>query len=65
MPDCIERMLSTRELSRRTGVSDHYIRKWAREGLIPCCKRPREHPMYPEDEAVAAVMRVLAQGGLR
>jgi len=32
------RLITTRELARRLGVTSNTIRKWTREGRIPCLR---------------------------
>lgn len=59
---CVERMISTGELAARFRLPYYRIRKWADQGRIPVCHPVGDHRMFPEERAMEAVRRILADG---
>jgi len=57
-----ERRIRIGELSYRSGESPSMLRKWTKEGLIPHCRRHREHTSYPEHKALAAIREIRRKG---
>lgn len=50
------RLITTRELARRLGVTSNTIRKWTREGRIPCLRIGQKTLRFN----AAAVIKVLS-----
>ena len=61
---CPPQYIGTGELARKTGVSQHYLRRWSNEGLVPCSRPPGHNRMFPEHEATAAVKGLIRAGRL-
>jgi len=51
------RLITTRELARRLGVTSNTIRKWTREGRIPCLRIGQKTLRFD----ATAVIKVLSQ----
>ena len=48
------------ELSKKCGVNHYKLRKWTREGRIPCHQGNHEYPLYPEHLALTAIRKILS-----